>query len=143
MRCPWLTKNKNLKLSIKKQKKTFFQKCDKIRGQTLAEYKSVCYNEKKYMYFIKYRAGKKRRGMPLCWLLHNQQKTLSEGRQTKRKSDKVGGFSMIQKQAYEQLRLQLLFIAEDDVVRTSNFTSGEEGDGTGEDSGTKLPGIFD
>ncbi|MBP3423014.1 MAG: hypothetical protein J6K86_04535 [Clostridia bacterium] len=50
---------------------------------------------------------------------------------------------MIQKQAYEQLRLQLLFIAEDDVVRTSNFTSGEEGDGTGEDSGTKLPGIFD
>ena len=61
-------------------------------------------------------------------------KTLSEGRQTKRKSDKVGGFSMTQKQAYEQLRLQLLFIAEDDVVRTSNFTSGEEGD-----SGIDLP----
>lgn len=40
---------------------------------------------------------------------------------------------MIQKQAYEQLRLQLLFLAEDDVVRTSNFISGEEGDSdTGE-----------
>ncbi len=35
---------------------------------------------------------------------------------------------MTQKQAYEHLRLQLLFLAEDDVVRTSNFTSGEEGD---------------
>ena len=42
---------------------------------------------------------------------------------------------MTQKQAYEQLRLHLLFIAEDDVVRTSNFTSGEEG--------TDLPPDFD
>jgi hypothetical protein len=49
---------------------------------------------------------------------------------------------MIQKQAYEQLRLHLLFIAEDDVVRTSNFTGGEEDDG-GEGSGTTLPPIFD
>ncbi|MBO5334658.1 MAG: hypothetical protein J6A87_01650, partial [Clostridia bacterium] len=71
-------------------------------------------------------------------------KTLSEGRQTKRKSDMVGGFSMTQKQAYEQLRLQLLFIVEDDVVRTSNFIPGTSSDeDAGEGSGTTLPPIFD
>ena len=60
------------------------------------------------------------------------------------KSDKVGGFSMIQKQAYEQLRLQLLFLAEDDVVRTSNFIPGTSSDeDAGEGSGTTLPPIFD
>ena len=50
---------------------------------------------------------------------------------------------MTQKQAYEQLRLQLLFLAEDDVVRTSNFTSGEEGDGTTTGGGTDLPPDWD
>ena len=51
---------------------------------------------------------------------------------------------MIQKQAYEQLRLQLLFIVEDDVVRTSNFIPGTSSDeDAGEGSGTTLPPIFD
>ncbi len=43
---------------------------------------------------------------------------------------------MIQKQAYEQLRLHLLFIAEDDVVRTSPPFGGDE-------EGTDLPPDFD
>ena len=51
---------------------------------------------------------------------------------------------MTQKQAYEQLRLQLLFLAEDDVVRTSNFIPGTSSDeDAGEGSGTTLPPIFD
>lgn len=51
---------------------------------------------------------------------------------------------MIQKQAYEQLRLQLLFIAEDDVVRTSGEWGGEtEGDGTTTGGGTDLPPDWD
>ena len=88
------------------------------------------------MYFYKIQRRKKRKGAcPFVGCHTTNKKTLSEGRQTKRKSDTVGGFSMTQKQAYEQLRLHLLFIAEDDVVRTSNFTSGEEG--------TDLPPDFD
>ena len=48
---------------------------------------------------------------------------------------------MSQKRAYDLLRLDLLFLKAEDVVRTSSqFVGGED---TGEDSGTKLPPDFD
>ena len=93
----------------------------------------ACATMKKIYVFPNTEQEKSAGACPFVGCYTTNKKTLSEGRQTKRKSDKVGGFSMIQKQAYEQLRLQLLFLAEDDVVRTSNFISGEEGDSdTGE-----------